>query len=449
MSRFTCSPMSSFRPAVSSALTLAMLMTSGWADTIVLKSGERIEGRVVSETDKQLTLEVQVSAGITDERKVAKADVDKVEKQSPELEAYKEIVGLQPGANSLAEADYEPRIAALQGFLGHFPSGTKTADVKTALSGFEADLKRVKKGDVKLDGQWYSKDEIQRDKVQIGGRMAFGYMKSQAAAGDILGALNTFAALEKTYPGTAVMPDAVELARQLVASLKTAVDRAIPEQKVRKAEYDKGLKDAGPDDQKSIAAAYKLEQDKAEAEMKAAEKAGRWAPFNRNSEKCLTSLQAMADKEKIRLAALSPDQMRQSVQLAKSARLKAATGDLEPAANGLKESLKLWPANELAQRTEKEMADAKSKKPTQAAPTPTPTPAKATPAPAKPKHATSAITPLPATPVAVEATSLPEEPKKPFYLTLRGSITVVVGVTGVLAGANILVKIKQRNTQIV
>src|SRR5258707_755000 len=121
--------MSKIRFTTFGAITCAILMTSALADTVTLKNGEHIEGKIVGETDKEVTLEVK---------------------------------------------------------------------------------------------------------------------KAQQARGDIIGALNAFVLLEKSYPGSASMPEAIELAQQLVASLKPAVERAIPTQKILKADREKGFVAAGP-----------------------------------------------------------------------------------------------------------------------------------------------------------------------------------------------------------
>ena len=50
------------------------IATAGFADTVTLKSGDKIEGKITSETAAELTIEI-VSAGVVDERKVPKTDV--------------------------------------------------------------------------------------------------------------------------------------------------------------------------------------------------------------------------------------------------------------------------------------------------------------------------------------------------------------------------------------
>jgi hypothetical protein len=446
--------MSKLRRTTHLALALALLMTSAFADTVTLKSGERIEGKIIGETDKELTLSVKISAAVTDDRVVAKADIAKVEKTSPETEAYKAISVIQPGANSLTPAQYEQVLRTLESYVGRFPNSVHAIDVQTTLNEFQAEKKRVEAGEVKVHQRWYSKAEAEKEKAQIGGLLTFEYMKAQSAAGDVIGALNTFVTLEKNYPGAAVLPDGIELAKQLVASLKPAVDRAIPNQKILKADREKGFAAAGPADRADLMAAYKREQTQAEDAVAAATAVGKWPPLIPGSEKSLTALQTLIAKEIPRLALLPVEKMKDSVELSNSAKQKMDAKDLDGAADGFKDATALWPANELAIRMTKEITKLKTevkKAPVVAAATPTPTPASASPfdplpngdspAPPKPDHKISAASTGDTASAPAVAAKKPEE-AKPFYMTLGGAIGIVVAIAVALIGLNIFRKMR-------
>ena len=60
------------------------LTTRVLADAVVLKGGERIEGKILSETDTEITIQYNVTASIKDDRTVKKTDVEKVEKAAAE-----------------------------------------------------------------------------------------------------------------------------------------------------------------------------------------------------------------------------------------------------------------------------------------------------------------------------------------------------------------------------
>ncbi|MEP6672973.1 MAG: PTPDL family protein, partial [Chthoniobacter sp.] len=244
---------------IARVLALVMFVGTAFADTMTLKNGEHLEGKITKETDKDVTIDVQVSAGIVDERVVLRADIEKMDKMSPELVAYQALTRIQLQPNSLPAAQYDQYIAALDAYVQQYPNSSQTADVRKILSAFRAEQTRVEGGEVKLNGNWLDKEQVQKEKVQINGQLAFNYMKGESAAGDYVDALNAFAALEKTYPGASVMPDAIELARKIIPALQTELERAIPEQKAIKLQREKGAKTAGPAQRAQILAAIKQE----------------------------------------------------------------------------------------------------------------------------------------------------------------------------------------------
>ena len=440
--------MPKLNPSITRVLTLAMLVTTAMADSITLKSGERIEGKVTKETDKEVTIETR-SGGIVDERKLLRTDIEKVDKMSPEIAAYQALERVQLGQNSFPATQYEPYIAALQSYVTQFPNSIRTIDVQKTLNDFKAEQQRVEAGDAKIDGQWLGKAEVEKEKAQIGGRLAYNYMKSQATAADYVGALNTFVALEKTYPGASTMPDAIELAQKLIPAVKTEVERAIPEQKILKDQRDKGIKTTNSSTERAtMEAAAKKEDEAADAAAAAAEAGNRWAPLIKHNAKCLTVLLARTSKESQRLAALHPEKMRQSITASEAAREALKNGNVDAAAASLKEATTLWPANEVAKRLAKDMADQKTAASAAAAvvpATPAPSaPAKATPKP-KPTPRPSASAQESAAPVA--AAPAENEDDRPFYLKPAGAIGIVVGLAIVLGGANVFMKMKKRKAE--
>ena len=448
-----------------SLLCLALLTAAASADIITLKTGERIEAKITSETATEMTLESQISAGIKDERVVKKADVVKIDRVAPDEAAYRAIMNLQPGKYSLLPAQYDGILSALQSFAGQYPESTHVADVRQATAAFQADKKRVDAGEVKLDGIWLSKAEAQRQRVQIGGLQLFNAMKNANAAGDAIGALNAFATLEKNFGGARVLPDAIDLARQILPALKPATERAIENQKINEAERLLGVKNAAPLDRPELLAANQREQAKADAAMAAATAAGQWPPFATSSEKCLKAILAKIPVEAARLEKIQVAPMRESIKLAEKAQTEFTGKDLAAATETLKNVAKLWPANELGTRLTAQITAAKNPP----KPDPGATPAPMTPDPtakagaATPKPKTAGATPapgklttVPATPTPLPTTSNSDapatapgdsaEPPKSFFMTVPGAISIVVGLAVLLAGANIFSKIRQRRS---
>lgn len=449
-------------------VSLAGLAAAALADTVTLSSGERVEGKISRETATELTLEIQVSAGITDQRVVKKSEVVKIDRIAPDEAAYRAVMNLQPGKSSLHPAQYEGVLRALQGFAKQYPESLHAADVQRTAAAFEAEKKRVDEGEVKLDGAWLSKQEAQKQRAHIGGIQAFNAMKTANAAGDAIGALNAFALLEKNYAGAKVMPDAIQLAHQILTALKPATESAIAYTKISAAERQKGFADAGPADRAEMMAAHQRDEAKADAALAAATAANTWPPFVTTSEKCLAAILAKVTPEAARLEKMPIGPMRESIRLAEKAAAEVAEKDLTAATETLKEVVKLWPANELGLRVQAQITEAKNPPPPEdpgiAAPgttgtgkpgmaTPPSKTAGATPAPGKsappgtatpaPGTATAAKPDAPAQTESSEATPAEEAPK-PFFMTLGGAITIVIILAVLLAGVNVFNKLRHR-----
>ena len=464
-------------------LCAALLSTSALADTFTLKTGERFEAKILSETATEMTLEVQISAGIKDEKVVKKADVVKLDRVAPDETAYRAVMNLLPGKNTLLPAQYDSIQTALQNYTAQYPESGHVAEVKQALAGFQADKKRVDAGEMKVEGVWLSKAQVAQQRVQIGGLQAFNAMKSANAAGDAIGALNAYVGLEKGFGGAKVLPDGIELARQILTVLKPAVERALENQKIKEADRVQGVKNAGTLDHperipadlraqvqatatlaaKELEAANQREQAKADAALAAATTAGLWPPMAPFSEKCLKAIQMKIPVESARLEKLPVADMRESIRLAEQAQTEITDKDLAAATETLKEAIKLWPANELGKRLSAQLTALKNPPKTDPATTPATTPpamaAKgaatptqkspaAPPAAVRPAATAGAATPVPA--AAAPASEPPEskpadEPPKPFYMTVPGAITIVVALALLLAGVNVFNKIRQRS----
>jgi hypothetical protein len=338
--------------------TLMTLATGALADVVTLKNGEHLEGKITKESARDLTMEVVFSQGISEERVVPKATIEKVDKVSPEIVAYRAISGVRLGNDSMAVAQYDSPIGALRAFVKQYPNSGRTLDVRTILNSFVEEKKRVENGEVKSDGTWLSKAEVDRERVQIGARLAFSYMKSQSATGDYLGAMTTFTAIEKNYPGAAVWPDAIDLAGQVVGALKKTLEKEEANAKAFNAERAARLAGDSPQERAQSNIAIKQEDANAEAIVAAAEKAGNWPPLLAKNEKCVKALITRADHEKTRLAALPVDKMRQSLRCTEQAKLSLNNGDNNKAADILKQATSLWAENEMAKRLAKETADA-------------------------------------------------------------------------------------------
>ncbi len=419
-------------------VSLATLAASAFADTVVLTSGEKIEGKVTAETETEITVAAKISAGVTDERVIKRTEIASITKDAPDEIAWQSLKGAKLGRNSLPLASYDAVINPLKGFLGEFPKSKFAADAQKIAGAFAAEKKRVEAGEAKLDDKWLSQDEAQKERVEINALIAFNFMKDQAAR-DMTAALNTLDAIEKNYPGTRSYPDAVEYAQKMLPVLKAEVDRRAKTLADQKAEREKALAQLTGAQKTALQDEIQREQAVADAVVSAAEKQGvNWLPLNPATERSLQNLTSKITSEAQRLASLPVAKMRVSIQAADKAKALLEKKDVAGAETALAQANAEWPANELAARLQTELQSAKE---LAATPAPVaPEPVAEPPAETKPVPETA---PAPAAPVADEV-----EKETPFLLTIGGAITVVVAIALIIAAYSVFKKIKRKANEI-
>jgi hypothetical protein len=411
-------------------LALALASASG-VDTIILKNGEKIEGRIVDDTSEELTVEYKVSASINDSRTIPKGEIEKIEKESPDEVAYEKLRNLKPQPNGYPAAAYEQIIAALQGFLDQHPQSPHKEEIAKTLEEFTDEKERIEGGEIKLGGKWLTREVAEKERYQLSGQVLFGQMQDAARRGELVGALNLFDQIEKNYPGSYAFPDAVDWARQVAVKLKDKADRGLQNWKQQKAQRDQGNQLASETERPLLLAAQQREQAQNDAAIEAATRARvKWIPYLPTSEKGLTTLATAAVTEQRRLDSIQVQKMRESIALSEKGRSQLA--EKEPAAEAtLREATRLWAQNEVALRLQKEAA-AVAAAAKAATPTPKPTPAATPGAAGSPATARSAPPASSSTPAP--ATETPGEERSNFFLTPTGG-AVILGVLVLVFGA--------------
>lgn len=347
----------SFPKTFLSAFTGCLLATTTWADTVTLKSGEKIEGKVTKETDAEVTVEIR-TGGVVDERTVKKAEVESVSKVAPDEVAWQALKGLKLGEASLATPEqYDVFVGPLHAFVSQYGTSTHKADVEKILAEFEAEKKRVEDGEVKLKGAWLSKEQVQKNRYQVNGAIAANYMALQLSRNDTIGAMNTFEILQAQYGGSRGYVESMDAALRTAAALKTAAAQRLTALPAEDAERQRGLKAAAGLDQIQIKRELEAEKTNNDNALAAAKKAGlKWPPFLRRSDAGLKEIAKQADETLRRLATVDQKKALQSLDLAEQAQADLEKGDVDAAEKKQKDAQQLWAQNEISTRLGKEIA---------------------------------------------------------------------------------------------
>jgi hypothetical protein len=255
---------------------------------------------------------------------------------------------------------YANYIGALGGFVAQFPDSANTPSAKTTLAAFEAEKKRVDAGEMKLDGKWLSKEDVQKERVQILGNSYLRHIKRFAAAGRLQDVMIAFEQLEKAAPGSAAFPEGVDIARRSAVTLKQAADAGVTRLRAQATEEKKTLDKLAEPQRSATAKELKYMHDRAEIAVAAVERTGvKWMPLNPATEKSLTALAVKAGTEVVRLGAIPVDAMRQSLKEVEKGKTALAAGDLSAAEAAFTKASQLWSGNEQVQRSIGAVAAAK------------------------------------------------------------------------------------------
>jgi hypothetical protein len=201
------------------------------ADTLTLKSGEVLEGQILSETETQIEIEASLyHATIFAKREVDKSDIQSIVRESPEQKAEKAAYAslakytLNPN-QELTKDQYATGIGAFEKFQARFTNSAAAAEISKRLADWQAEATNVASGKVKFAATWMTPDE---KKVQAA-QESLQSLKSQLADLQVqraqLGATitTTQAKLMAAQGGTAASPNGGrrDLAGRLTAGITT------------------------------------------------------------------------------------------------------------------------------------------------------------------------------------------------------------------------------------
>ena len=201
------------------------------ADTLTLKSGDMLEGQIVSETETQIVIEVSLYHGtIFTQRQVDKSDIQSIVRetleQKQEKAAYASLAKYTLNPNQeLTKDQYTMGIAAFEKFQARFTNSAAAAEISKRLVDWQAEATNVASGKVKFAATWMTPDE---KKVQAA-QESLQSLKSQLADLQVqraqLGATITTpqAKLMAAQGGTAASPNGGrrDLAGRLTAGITT------------------------------------------------------------------------------------------------------------------------------------------------------------------------------------------------------------------------------------
>ncbi|MBT8044306.1 MAG: hypothetical protein KJO79_05085 [Verrucomicrobiae bacterium] len=223
------------------ALLTALLTASIIADTIILKTGVKYQGKVISQDEESYLCEIYVTKSIRDERRIPKDQVQEIIKKSEDAKAITHLQSLVPTPDRLTLDAYEKRIKAAKSFLTKFPKSKHIAEAKKIMATLQEEQKAIADGGIKLGGQIISADDMEANAYDIDARILFQDLKKYSANGNYQRALRKWEILEKEYSKSSAYHDSLGIISRILKSYKVELTSLINSHEAREAKRKAAL----------------------------------------------------------------------------------------------------------------------------------------------------------------------------------------------------------------
>lgn len=337
----------SFLLSLTSVIAFGRVITPVLADTLTLKDGREIQGDILSETPDAVLIEYRVTPTIKDQKSFSRDEILNILAVPADEKAYVAIGSLATPDTVLDTSFYDLLIdKKIPEFLGRYRYSKHLAELREDLRSLEEERSRVRRGDRRIDGVWVTAAQIAADPYQSGAKIKFTEMKELVSTKDTVGSLQSYELLEKGYPGSKVIPDAIVLAQAQLDQLQDKLTLAKTNFEIIDKRRQNALALVLADQAKEIKDALEKEKIAAkDAQLSATADGSKFFPIFQNTKESMDALQTLITAEKTRLAALQKIPMQEGINAADKCARLASEGKLKDAQDALTQSQTLWPAN--------------------------------------------------------------------------------------------------------
>ena len=341
-----------------SLLLYPLVAVAAMADSITLKDGRAMEGEILTDGSDSILIEYFVTPTIKDQKLVSKNEIVEISIVSPDEKAFRALGSLTPPRTVLDTSFHDQLIERkIPSYLQKYPYSRHLTELREALRSLEGERVALRRGDRRVDGVWIAAATFEEDPYQSGAKLKFEEMKELMQANDPEGSLRAYELIEKMYPGSEVMPDAVDAALKQIDLLQGKIGVARANFDILDKRRQKAIAMAPADQAKEIKDA--IERDVALAKKAMAEAIAdgtKFFPVFLGNKEALEALQALAVSEMTRLQLLQKSPMREGISAVKEGLALLSEEKLAEAKDRSALAQKLWPANmenaKLAQETE-------------------------------------------------------------------------------------------------
>ncbi len=219
-----------------------------YADTLVMKDGGEIEGRVIRETEESYLVEVKGEGSFKEERIISKKDVKSIKKEEADSVAFGKLSLLIPTPELLKEADYDERIEQVEDFLREYPTSAMVGKAKKILEELNNEGDVIRGGGIKFGGALVSGEEYEANAYGYDALIAEKSVLAAIERRELLGALRLFTVYDSKFAEADGRGALAVRMKQVLAALSRAVQTSLAGYEDRIAKRESGLAQMAPQD---------------------------------------------------------------------------------------------------------------------------------------------------------------------------------------------------------
>lgn len=274
-------------------------MLPGYSDTVVLKDGSKIEGKITLEASDFIKIQLDRSGSIKETKMLKRSDIASITKTKPDELALQKIKKSLPTRSLMTSSSYKSLIqVGSEAFLKAYPDSLHKTEVKKILKELNAEKAKVDRGSIKLEGKWISAKERQAFRTLIDSRIRIYTMREKAKRRNFIGTLRDFQIIEEQFIGTPAYPEAVKIARTILPQYGKALSRQFKDADYLNKKREADIKLLPPEKQAVTQAAYKKEQERFKALAEREKKTGiKWHSVNSRNRDSLSPMIDVIRKE--------------------------------------------------------------------------------------------------------------------------------------------------------
>ncbi len=264
-------------------LFILLITPHVYADTIKLKDGTTLEGKILEESPSTIKIEYNVTKSIKDIKSINRSEIKEITKVSEDEIAFNAIKSLLPTDDLLSTDDYDKILADKPAkFLTLFPSSTHKDSVQKIIDEIKKEKAVIESGGVKLNGKWITGDEAAKDPYNHQARILGVKIIKASKKNNYSLVLNHFDELQMNYSYSLAYNETIPLIKEILPKYDASLNREEQIFEVRNKEREDQYKSMEAEDKKRTEEAFQAGMKAFQLRRKEAKELKKiWLPVNK------------------------------------------------------------------------------------------------------------------------------------------------------------------------